>query len=130
MPTSRSSLLAGCIGRTVLTTAAATVGGTLVGVLCGVLHAALRWNDGLIPWWVDRFAIAGLIAGFIVGVCVACDHVVNFAAAGDGRPKERPRYWGESGDWPPLPAAKPVLPPPPHEDTGHALTAPRSHRWT
>jgi hypothetical protein len=47
--------------------------GALYGALCGALHAALRATPGLFMAWFLRATVAGLGAGFIMGVATALD---------------------------------------------------------
>jgi hypothetical protein len=104
-----------------LTTAAAGAGATLFGFLCGVVHAALKWDAGLILTWGERVAVAGLMAGLIVGICIAWDHVTSFAVSGDrGGDKGWEADWKQRGDWPPLPADISVRRHTPHEVNGRA----------
>src|SRR4051812_26788762 len=86
MCTSRRSLVAGCAGGVVLTMSVAGAGAALFELLCGATHA-LNWDAGLVVAWVERFAVAGLMA-VTVGVCGAGGHAANFAASDDRGEKE------------------------------------------
>ena len=129
MLTNRWSLLAGCTALVMATTAVSTVGGTLFGLLAESSTRRSSGDGGLIPSWVERFAVAGLMAGVIVGVCVAWDHAATFAGSGEREEDERAGDWEPLSDWPGLPADASARRYAPHEVNGHTLR-PRRHRWT
>jgi hypothetical protein len=118
MRTSRLNLATGCAARVVLFTAAGAAGTTLFGLLCGFVHAALKWDARLVVAWVERFAVAGLLAGLIVGLCVAWDFASSFAERGFCGDKEWAADGKQTGDWSPLPATKPTRRHTPHEVNG------------
>jgi hypothetical protein len=99
MEMSRWKLSVHCAGRVIVAMTAAAAGGTLFGLMCGVIHAALKWDAGLVLAWLERFAVSGLIAGVIVGVCAACDCAANFDAPAD-RGATGPTDREERADWP------------------------------
>jgi len=82
--------------------AAYTLGMTLFGLSCGAVHWLLKGADGLTAAWLGRFAVAGLIAGVVVGVCAACDYAAN-AASFDGRESAGPAGREEVFERPAIP---------------------------
>jgi hypothetical protein len=64
--------------QVILTAAVMGDGVTCYGLLCGTALWLAKGLDRLSVLWLERFFVSGVIAGAIVGVCIAVDHAVNF----------------------------------------------------